>query len=61
MDILEIRESVGHFLETKDLATAALVCKSWNACFTSLLYYAIEWHFDRRRPGINRHATDHRK
>ncbi|KAK3822683.1 MAG: hypothetical protein J3Q66DRAFT_397161 [Benniella sp.] len=41
MDIPEVRDNVAKFLGLPDLAVAALVCKSWNATFTPVLYHTI--------------------
>ncbi|KAF9364657.1 hypothetical protein BGX34_000828 [Mortierella sp. NVP85] len=49
MDIPEIRAIVARFLlNFSDLAAAALVCKSWNATFTPVLYTDVRFHSSKQ-------------
>ncbi|KAI8350016.1 hypothetical protein B0O80DRAFT_428685 [Mortierella sp. GBAus27b] len=41
MDTPEIRDYVAQFLDRRELAVAARVCKSWNRMFTPFLYRQI--------------------
>ncbi|KAF9949037.1 hypothetical protein BGZ65_007646 [Modicella reniformis] len=61
MELPEIRAVMTQFLDTSDLAAAALVCKSWNASFNPPLYSAIQWYNHPKKPskeGVSANA-DH--
>ncbi|KAF9944517.1 hypothetical protein BGZ65_011928, partial [Modicella reniformis] len=50
MDLPEIRTVVAQFLNRSDLATAARVCRSWNASFVTSLYSEFYWSSKLKRP-----------
>ncbi|KAG0245164.1 hypothetical protein BGX31_007743 [Mortierella sp. GBA43] len=50
IDLPEIRTAMGQFLGTSDLAIAAMVCRSWNASFTPILYSVINWSTRGKNP-----------
>ncbi|KAF9094164.1 hypothetical protein BGX27_001509 [Mortierella sp. AM989] len=43
MDLPELRDQLANYLDIAELASAAAVCKSWNATFTPFLYRVVEW------------------
>lgn len=50
MDLPELRAIVATFLSTPNLVVAALVCKSWNASFTPVLYSVLTWSYHAKNP-----------
>ncbi|KAG0230657.1 hypothetical protein B0O80DRAFT_463020 [Mortierella sp. GBAus27b] len=49
MDLPEIRTAVARYLDDRSLYAASLVCRSWNASISPVLYYEVRMmdHFDR--------------
>ncbi|KAF9998101.1 hypothetical protein BGZ80_010406 [Entomortierella chlamydospora] len=43
MDLPELRDQLAEYLDDPHLASACLVCKSWNATFTPYLYRQVKW------------------
>ncbi|KAF8950283.1 hypothetical protein BGZ46_004622 [Entomortierella lignicola] len=44
MENPEVRFYVAQYLNTRDLASATLVCKNWKTTFTPFLYAIVDWH-----------------
>ena len=50
LEVPEILQQVGEFLDYPRLAAATAVCKTWNTIFTPFLYHTLEWGHHVRHP-----------